>query len=195
MNKPLNYFEELEGYLQKIPEQERNEVLMYHREYAEDGGLLTDQQLVDHFGSPKELSSQIYADSAIKTLESDTPKKYRKAFGIGILALFSLPITGPLFIAFLVVIIALMITMFSVVISFGSTTLALGISAIAFLMNGFFHLGQGNILGMIQFFGGSLLLIGATFIFIWLTKLLAKGTLYLITKGVSRIITKRKKHA
>ncbi len=194
MSKELYYFRELEDYLKRIPEQERSEILMYHVEYAEDGGLTTDKQLIEHFGKPKELASKIYADSAIRTLESDTPKKHTKAFGIGLLALFSLPITGPLFIALLVIIISLIITMFSVVISFASVALATGISAIAFIINGFYLLGDGDILGMIQFLGASALSIGVMFLFIWVTKITAKSTMYLITKGVSSIIRRRKNH-
>ena len=60
------YFSELAAQLGRLPVQEREEALRFHREYAQEAGFTTYQELEECFGSPKVLASRLYAESAVK---------------------------------------------------------------------------------------------------------------------------------
>ena len=56
------YFTELEGCLRDLPQVEREELMEYHREYADEAGLEDYDQLTGHFGTPRELADRLYQE-------------------------------------------------------------------------------------------------------------------------------------
>ena len=52
------YFTELEGCLRDLPQVEREELMEYHREYADEAGLEDYDQMAGHFGTPRELADR-----------------------------------------------------------------------------------------------------------------------------------------
>ena len=56
------YFTELEGCLRDLPQVEREELMEYHREYADEAGLEDYDQMAGHFGTPRELSDRLYQE-------------------------------------------------------------------------------------------------------------------------------------
>lgn len=190
----LSYFIALKECLGKLSPQEQDEAISYYQEYAEDAELFTHEAVEAQFGSPKELASKIYAEHAIKTLSSQEPKRHKRAFGIGLLALFSLPITGPLFIVFLTVIVCLLVVAFSVIISFGATAIGLFGGAIALVLNGIIYWSDGGLLALTKLLGGATIMLAFSALFCWLTLILTKGTMKITTLGASKIIKRRKSH-
>lgn len=69
------YFSELAAQLSRLPAQEREEALRFHREYAQEAGFTTYQELEACFGTPKALASRLYAESAVKASEEKGPGK------------------------------------------------------------------------------------------------------------------------
>ncbi len=56
------YFTELEGCLRDLPQVEREELMEYHWEYADEAGLEDYDQLTGHFGTPRELADRLYQE-------------------------------------------------------------------------------------------------------------------------------------
>ena len=74
MHTADDYFAELEEYLRQMPETERAETMTYYREYAQEGGLLDEEQLREHFGPPEVLAARILEDEAGKHTQ-DAPQR------------------------------------------------------------------------------------------------------------------------
>ena len=73
MHTADDYFVALEEYLRQMPEAERTETITYYREYAQEGGLLDEEQLREHFGPPEALAARILEDEAGKRTQ-EAPK-------------------------------------------------------------------------------------------------------------------------
>ncbi len=188
----MSYFDRLEKLLSKLPANEREEALQYYKEYAEDAGVFSDSDLEALFGSPKTLAAQACADVAVKTLEEKKSGSAKKAFGIGLLALFSLPITLPLAITIVALILTFIIVIFSLVISGGGVAIGfIGAALISFRMAWDYLMMQEFLSAGAVFGAGLMLISGAGFTF-WLmgkiAKLSVKGIVCMISK-----IARRKK--
>lgn len=95
------YFEELSKCLKDLSDEEINEALKFYKEYADEAGFVSYEDLEAHFGNPQELSSKIHAETAFKVAKQNhsTVKGAGKSFFAVLLAIFSLPLTFPLVIA------------------------------------------------------------------------------------------------
>ena len=120
------YFSELAAQLGRLPAQEREEALRFHREYAQEAGFTTYQELEECFGPPKALASRLYAESAVKASEEKGTGKPGKALIIGLAALLSLPVTFPLVLVILIVLFVVLVLILAVGFSIGVTVFALG---------------------------------------------------------------------
>lgn len=74
MHTADDYLAALEEQLRQMPEAERKETITYYREYAQEGGLLDEEQLREHFGPPEVLAARILEDEAGKRTQ-DTPQR------------------------------------------------------------------------------------------------------------------------
>ena len=62
MQHAEQYFAELFACLDALPDNERQEILAYHREYAAEAGLTSYEDLVSHFGTPQQLADRLCAE-------------------------------------------------------------------------------------------------------------------------------------
>ena len=58
------YFDELIFCLNQLPAAERDEAVRFYREYADEAGLTSYEQLTERFGTPKELAYRIRTGTA-----------------------------------------------------------------------------------------------------------------------------------
>lgn len=80
MNKK-EFLSDLEGYLRKLPKNEKNDILQDYEEYFTDGleEGKTENQIVESLGSPKQLAKELLADYHIEKMESTSST--RNMFG------------------------------------------------------------------------------------------------------------------
>lgn len=110
------YMKELEQALKRLPKEERDEALLYYREYFEDAGPENDAAVIEELGPAKEAAAQILKEVAIKRL--DEPKraaaKGLSTIWLVILALCAAPIGLPLLLVIIICGLALVIAVFAV---------------------------------------------------------------------------------
>ena len=70
MSTSEQYFRELAACLKRLPKEEREEVLRFYQEFAQESGKKKKKKLTEHFGTPRVLVSKILAESAVKTAGS-----------------------------------------------------------------------------------------------------------------------------
>lgn len=123
------YMKELEQALKRLPKEEREETLLYYREYFEDAGPESDADVIEELGPAKETAAQILKEVAIKRLDEPrrAAKKGLSTVWVVILALCAAPIGLPLLLAVLICGLALAITVFAVFV----TLLFVGIVLVA----------------------------------------------------------------
>lgn len=100
------YFSGLAARLNRLPPEERADVIAYYKEYAQEGGLLDAAQLIEHFGPPETLAAQILAESAVKRVENGKGGGW-KTVAVTLAALFAAPFTFPIGLAAVVVLFVL----------------------------------------------------------------------------------------
>lgn len=168
------YFEELETCLMRLSIEDRTEALAYYREYAWDAGFTTGDEIVAAFGTPKELASKVYAENALKFIDKkDTNGNKKesnswKAVVVGLLAIFSLPMTFPILLVIsimgfvsIVVGLSLLFALGCVIFAFGVS----GISTIVYAFSSLLSLQFGmllKLLGVGCIFGALAVLLGIT---------------------------------
>lgn len=185
-----NYLKELSSSLKNLPKKDREEILDFYREFAEDGNMKSYEEMVERFGTPQSLSSKIYADSAIKTINSNKKENgyIGKAFIIGMAALFSLPFTFPIAVATLAIVFALLVIIITVLFSFGIVWLVLTKVAIVLFINSFIFLNPFVPGIWLKYFGASLFLFGIVIAIISGTIFVINWILKKITILVSKIV-------
>lgn len=185
-----NYLKELSSSLKNLPKKDREEILDFYREFAEDGNMKSYEEMVERFGTPQSLSSKIYADSAIKTINSNKKENgyIGKAFIIGMAALFSLPFTFPIAVATLAIVFALLVIIITVLFSFGIVWLVLTKVAIVLFINSFIFLNPFMPGIWLKYFGASLFLFGIVIAIISGTIFVINWILKKITILVSKIV-------
>lgn len=129
------YLGELEQYLSRMPDEEKQNAMDYYREYTAE--LETNgEDIVSKLGTPRELANRIMGEQALKEL--DNPKGGVKGriggFGLALLVIFALPIGLPLAIAVAVVALALLIVVVAVVFSFAVAVAAVMVVGVASIL-------------------------------------------------------------
>ena len=185
-----NYFKELSSSLKKLPKKDREEILDFYIEFAEEGNMKSYEEMVERFGTPQSLSSKIYADSAIKKISNDEKEtgKIGKAFAIGMAALFSLPFTFPIAISTLAIAFALFLTIVAILFSFGAVWLILAKVAIVLFIESFMFLNPFVPGIWLKCLGGALFLFGIIIAIITGTIFVTSWILKKITILVSKIV-------
>ena len=186
------FLNRLHEALKKLPENEKQSAIQYYEEYFDDAGPENEQKVTESLGSPDQVAAEIYANTAIKSMDKpgNAAKKGASTVWLILLAIFASPIALPIAIALAAVMLALIVSLIAIVVSLFVAAIALVAVGIAapFATGGILP-GAGNIaLG----FGISLLAVGAgvaccVFI-IWASKHAFKG----IAKLFSKTITGRK---
>ena len=186
MNKQ-QFLARLEKRLCRIPKEERENIMIYYREYFEEAGPEREQEIIQELGSPDQIAADMIGEFAVKELDKGSNKGLRVLW-IVILAIFASPIAIPIAVAMVAVILALAVCAFAIVLSIWITAVgmvAMGIfTAIVALMlvvsdpaTCLFFLGVGLISSAI----GMALCIFT----VWLSKKLVHGLVKLSKKFLS----------
>ncbi len=194
------YFNELYGCLNKLSQEEINEAMNFYKEYSDEAGFDTYEEMSEHFGTPQNLASKIYADTAVKIMKnpykkSDSKKNsVGKGFLIGLAALFSLPLTFPLAIVALTLLFVLTVAIISVIFAIGFAIFAIGAAGISIFFLSFRYIIPFMPTTWLQMFGAGLFLIGITIGLLWLAFLAVKYILEFTTLLISKIVNRRINH-
>lgn len=186
MNKK-EFMGSLEKQLKYLPKEDKKDALDYYAEYIDDCGFPEDADLAQKIGNPKEIARNIIADCTMKYIdqneEKSSPKKTAKIVWITILSIFSLPITLPLALALVIILISFLITILSIFISFFAVGLCVVAVGAVVIFTGFFAPGIGQ---KLVCFGMGLLLIGLglliCFATAWIFSLIIKLIINIIKK-------------
>jgi len=153
-----SFLSQLAQRLQVLPEEERREALEYYNNYLSDAE--DEYAAIAELGTPAEVAANILADFVSKP----PPKKSRaRHLWLVLLAVFALPIGGPLLIAVGAVAFAMVITLFALVVAGGALVVSGIISLLTFP------------LVATQDFGFALLSSGTGLVFIGIGILLVKN--------------------
>lgn len=128
MNR-AEFMRQLRLKLFRLPQEEIESAIEYYEEYFEEAGIENEQIVLQKLGSPEETASKILQDFADKKIQNSsiTPsaKKGISALWFAILAVFSAPITLPLTIFFITILIGLGLAVFICALVFFATGLLL----------------------------------------------------------------------
>ena len=181
MNKEA-FLKELEKRLRYIPAEDRQDAIEYYEGYIADMGLAEEDDIVSKLGTPKDVAKNILEDCKDKhidkAVEQKTVKSRATVVWLSILGVLSLPVSLPIAIALIAVVLALGIAALSLIIA----AVAVAVGGVAAIFWGFFVPGIGQKLFTI---GTGLALTGTAV----LVGFLAAGMI----KGIRRSIYRKKK--
>jgi len=192
------YLAQLEHFLKKLSDEEREDAINYYTEYFEEAGPEREQEIIEALGNPKRLASTIRVEAAMRGMDEDKPKirKGMNAVWLTILGIFAAPIALPIAIAIFAVVLAVLISVGAVFISMFAAAFACIASGIFLFITSFplifqsiptsmFYLGSGIFLsGFGLLFGyGMYLLTSKTF----------KGLVRLVSNSRNRFSAKKDK--
>lgn len=184
------YITELNALLDKLSDSDRKDSVEFYKEYAEEASITTYEGMVEVFGLPQTLASNIYADSAIKQVKAENGKKgsVGKGFLIGLSALFTLPFTLPILAVGSCVIFAVFISMIGIIFSLGFSLIALGGTAISLFFRSFAFLFRWDIILWLKSLGGALIMgsvaVGSVFFIVFIAKTIIKFATIFISKFI-----------
>ena len=110
------YIQALQRLLLQLTAEERQDVVEYYREFLQEAKVTTYDQAVTELGTPQSLARKVLADYSIKMTEHPGPDTAPKSTGtkanvkmiwLVILALLSTPVTIPLIMVILAIVIAI----------------------------------------------------------------------------------------
>ncbi len=194
MNKE-QFLSALERELSHIPQEERDNALVYYDEYLTEAGPEREDEVIAELGAVKDIALQLSADYAVKEMEEEpsvSPKKGLRAMWVVILAVLASPIALPIGIAIIAVIFSLVITVVSVVISFWVTSIALAAGGIGGIFWGFFAHAD-SIYNYVAYYGCSIGCIGAGILLFFFSYYLTKVTFRGMAR-LFRLMIERRKH-
>lgn len=116
------YMAKLQKYLRKLPKKDYEDAIDYFNEYFSDTDEEGQQKLMEELGTPKEAAADLMYNLLDRKLqEQDTDieeKKSKKGIiALSVLAILSTPVTVPLFVALLAVLLAAAICVVCVILS------------------------------------------------------------------------------
>lgn len=121
MNARQRYMAELEKLLAPLTAEERADALDFYNEYIEDASYDNYQEIINHLGTPRQLSHKILADYSIKANEEETkgghtasPHSSWRVFWLVIIAIVASPITFVLSFGALMVLIGALVAVLGI---------------------------------------------------------------------------------
>lgn len=135
MNNTKNkYIKELERKLRKMPASEKNEAILYYKEYLVDSGIDTYEEAVYQVGSPTKVAAKVMAEHYLKDAERPVVQPERNRWKVVmavIAAIFAIPIALPLAIGLLLVILVILFCIFLIIALFFLVSVLFFITALA----------------------------------------------------------------
>ena len=222
----VEFMNQLKNLLWDIPEGERAEALNYYEDYFDDAGVENEAQVIAALGSPEKVAATIkdglkdidgmqgeFTENGYRgygeTIKEEVgyPEregKKEKKSGNGklilllILAIFALPVLGP-------IIMGIVSVLFGIIAAAVAIVFAVAVVGIALLVAGasIFAIAIGKLffvpIAGVILLGASLLLIGigilAMVLGIWIVTKVVPSVIRLIVKCVSKLFKKKEEHS
>ena len=165
------YIAKLTKYLRKLPQKDYEEALEYFMEYFEEAGPENEAQVIAELGTPKEAAHEVISRLLDEKIIEDKSSLRNKTtiLWIAILAVLASPVTLPILLFFLAMLLTLLLIIFAVIVTALALTFALLISGVYTFFTSFSLLNIslastlfGGGLGLLMF-GGALLLLLISF--------------------------------
>ena len=175
MNKET-FLKELEKRLRYIPAEDRADAIEYYEGYIQDMELSEGEDVVSKLGTPKEVAKTILDECTNKHIdranEQKTVKSRATVVWLSVLGILSLPVSLPLAVGLIVVVLALAVAGLAVVISLIAAAVGIAVGGLAAIFWGFFVPGIGQKLFTI---GTGLVLTGGAVLICLLISGMIKG--------------------
>lgn len=128
MNR-IEYISQLEKNLRYLPKEDKDDAIAYYTEYIGEMEIAENEDVETKLGTPKEVAREILDNATVKAVEIQQESKSLKGSGkilwLVILGIMSLPISLPIALFALLIVVAVVITIFGVLVAFGGTSLAI----------------------------------------------------------------------
>lgn len=181
------FFRELIKLIDELPEEEKEDILIYYNQYFDDAGEENESKVIEELGTPKEVADKIFADYNSKSFDkqSITQKNKFPLWAIILIAVFAIPVGLPIAIALFSIVFALIISLFAILLAFFATAAALFLSGVIIFVFSFAL--------MFQHFPTALMLLGGSLILLGISILIYLGV-YILTKNLINFIIKKIKN-
>lgn len=184
-----HYFEELSQQLQILSDAERDDVLAFYHEFAEDAQLTDYSAMEAKLGSPKQLARKVLADYSVqqnqevtKTGKKSSAKSNASMIWMIVLAILSAPISIPLVIIAAAIIFSILVIAFSIIVTIGVTLAALIVTMAALAVFGLYVAGFmifKNVAVGIASLGLGCVALGITLLLVPVIRYSVKGLIHL----------------
>ena len=190
MNK-TEFLKALTKQLKYLPKEDRDDAISYYTEYFEDSGIDENEDVESRFGNPKKLAAEIINSTTMKHIYENeakrSPKNTAKIIWIAVISILSLPISLPIAICLLIVVLTLFIALLAVFIAFVFSGIATMAAGVGMFIIGFFVTGIGQKLvcigiGMIVFAVGMAICFLTILVFVLIVRLIV----HIIKKTASK---------
>lgn len=158
----IEYLNQLDTYLTKLPQSDRIEAMDYFKELFDDAGPEREEELMASLGSPKEAAHDILTSLLDKKLNDEAPRKNRvQILWIALLALLAAPVGLPIILAILATCIGLLVAVVGFIIGLAGIALGGFVIGLVFSVESFSVL-LASKSSFLLLLGGGLLSIGAS---------------------------------
>ena len=158
----IEYLNQLDTYLTKLPQSDRIEAMDYFKELFDDAGPEREEELMTSLGSPKEAAHDILTSLLDKKLNDEAPRKNRvQILWIALLALLAAPVGLPIILAILATCIGLLIAVVGFILGLAGIALGGFVIGLIFSVESFTVL-LASKSSFLLLLGGGLLSIGAS---------------------------------
>lgn len=158
----IEYLNQLDTYLTKLPQSDRIEAMDYFKELFDDAGPEREEELMASLGSPKEAAHDILTSLLDKKLNDEAPRKNRvQILWIALLALLAAPVGLPIILAILATCIGLLIAVVGFILGLAGIALGGFVIGLIFSVESFTVL-LASKSSFLLLLGGGLLSIGAS---------------------------------
>ena len=193
------YMAKLTKYLRKLPRQDYEDAIEYFNEYFSDTDEAGQQKLMEELGTPKQAAADLMYNLLDRKIQEqgdgkNEGKKDKKGVTLlAVLAILSTPVTVPLFIAMLAVLLAAAICVICVIISDFIAALSILLIGGKLLLRGFVSFPY-SLSGALTITGCGLLGIGCALLLYILGIYLCKWMGMLLVKLAQCLAGKRGKN-
>lgn len=195
MNK-AEFLEELEHKLRKLPKEDIEDAISYYTELLDDMNISDTDDVVSRIGTPDDVAEKILSqilDKAVVTHESDerTTKTDSRLVKAGIIALCTFPVSLPVVLMAMALIIVFVVVAFTIVVTIGATGVGLVAACLGLIWNFIRTSGSHALMSI----GLSVSSLGLGVLFIILTGFFAKWFIRLGAFITAKFVKNRRKNA
>lgn len=131
------YLSRLRKKLKRLPPEDVDDALEYYEEYLEDAGPENEAAVMDSWGSPDTVASQVLADYAVKQMKKEpSARRGLSTIWIVLLAIFASPLAIPVAAVIAVMVLVLVMIIFVVVACVYITAISAAAAGVVTLITG-----------------------------------------------------------